>query len=401
MTGVLRTTIRQAIILASKDTKVLFKDRLAVAFSFLFPFLFVIGFTLALSGQGPSDDPVEFVLTTLETDGVSNELVDAIAGEDRGTVVVMTYDEAVRALKDDQIYGYVVFPAEFTESLINGNPTSLEVVSTGEGSGHEFALVGFANTLAKPFNDFHIVADAISEATGTDFSLIAEAAFETGLMEQGSSGTVEIDIEQVGDVETWNASNFTLPGYLTMFVFFAAALSAEGIARERRNHTLERLISNGVRREAIIIGKLMGTAFLGLLQISVLWIVGIFAFGIDLGVSPMAVILISVLMVVASSSFGVLIASFVQEARSASMAGVLASLTLAPIGGCWWPLFITPDWMQNLAKITPHGWANIGFNKLMLYGAEFGDVAAEMVALVMFGMLFAVVALWRFRTSSV
>lgn len=384
-----------------KDTKVLFKDRLAVAFSFLFPFLFVIGFTLALGGQGPSDDQVEFVLTTLETGGVSNQLVDAFAGQDQGTVVVMTYDEAVRSVEDDQIDGYVVFPADFTESLINGNPTSLEVVSAGEGSGHEFALVGFANTLAKPFNDFHIVAGAISQATGTDFSLIAGTAFETGLMEQGSSGTVEIDIEQVGDVEPWNASNFTLPGYLTMFVFFAAALSAEGIARERRNHTLERLISNGVRREAIIIGKLMGTAFLGLLQISVLWIVGIFAFGIDLGVSPLAVILISVLMVVASSSFGVLIASFIQEARSASMGGVLASLTLAPIGGCWWPLFITPDWMQTLAKITPHGWANIGFNKLMLFGAEFGDVATEMLALVFFGVLFAAVALWRFRTSSV
>ena len=396
----IRTTIRQAIILARKDTKVLFRDRLGVAFSFLFPFLFVIGFTLALGGQGPSDDPLELVLTTLETDGISNELIDAFATADQGQVVVMAYDEALQAMEDDLINGYIVFPADFTESLINGNPTSLEVVSTGDGSGPDVALVGFANSLAEPFNEIHVVAGAISEATGTNFPLIAQTAFETGLMDQGFSGTVEIDIEQVGDVEPWNASNFTLPGYLTMFVFFAAALSAEGIARERRNHTLERLISNGVRREAIIIGKLMGTAFLGLLQISVLWTVGILAFRIDLGASPVAVILISVLMVVASSSFGVLIASFIQEAKSASLAGVLASLTLAPIGGCWWPLFITPDWMQTLAKITPHGWTNIGFNKLMLYGAEFGDVAAEMVALVMFGVLFAAIALWRFRTSS-
>ncbi len=395
----MRTIIRQAIILARKDTKVLFKDRLAVAFSFLFPFLFVIGFTLALGGQGPSDDAVEFVLTTLETEGVSYQLIDAFAEEDQGPIVVMASDEAFRAAEDDQIDGYVMFPADFTESLINGNPTSLEVVSTGEDSAHQAALVGFANTLARPFNEFQVVAGAVSEATGTDFSMIAGTAFETGLIEQGFSGSVEIDVEQVGDVEPWNASNFTLPGYLTMFVFFAAALSAEGIARERRNHTLERLISNGARREAIVIGKLMGTGFLGLLQISVMWIVGIFAFRIDLGASPLAVILISILMVVASSSFGVLIASFIQEARSASMAGVLASLTLAPIGGCWWPLFITPDWMQTLAKITPHGWANTGFNKLMLYGAEFGDVAAEMAALLIFAILFGVVALWRFRTS--
>ena len=395
----MRTIIRQAIIFARKDTKVLFKDRLAVAFSFLFPFLFVIGFTLALGGQGPSDDAVEFVLTTLETEGVSYQLIDAFAEEDQGPIVVMASDEAFRAAEDDQIDGYVMFPADFTESLINGNPTSLEVVSTGEDSAHQAALVGFANTLARPFNEFQVVAGAVSEATGTDFSMIAGTAFETGLIEQGFSGSVEIDVEQVGDVEPWNASNFTLPGYLTMFVFFAAALSAEGIARERRNHTLERLISNGARREAIVIGKLMGTGFLGLLQISVMWIVGIFAFRIDLGASPLAVILISILMVVASSSFGVLIASFIQEARSASMAGVLASLTLAPIGGCWWPLFITPDWMQTLAKITPHGWANTGFNKLMLYGAEFGDVAAEMAALLIFAILFGVVALWRFRTS--
>ena len=396
----IKTTIRQAIILASKDTKVLFKDRLAVAFSFLFPFLFVIGFTLALGGQGPSDDPIEFVLTTLETDGVSNQLIDVFAVEDRGPVVVMTYHEALQAAEDDRIEGYVVFPADFTANLIKGDPTSLEVVSTGEDSGYQVALTGFANALARPFNEVNVVAGAVSEATGTEFSLIAGTAFETGLIDQGSFSTVEIAVEQVGDVEPWNASNFTLPGYLTMFVFFAAALSAEAIARERRNHTLERLLSNGARREAIVIGKLMGTAFLGLLQISVMWIVGIIVFRIDLGASPIAVILISVLMVVASSSFGVLIASFIQEAKSASMAGVLASLTLAPIGGCWWPLFITPDWMQNLAKITPHGWANTGFNKLMLFGAEFADVAAEMLALLMFAVLFAAVALWRFRTSS-
>lgn len=396
----IRTTMRQAVILARKDTKVLFKDRFAVAFSFLFPFLFVIGFTLALGGQGPSDDPVEFVVATLETGGVSNELLNAFAVADEGPVVVMTYDEALRAVEDDEIDGYVVFTADFTDRLINGNPTSLEVVSTGEDPGHELALVGFANTLAKPFNEIHVVAGAVSEATGTEFSLIARTAFATGLFDQASPGTVEVEIEQVGDVQPWNASNFTLPGYLTMFVFFAAALSAEGIARERRNQTLERLISNGVRRESIIIGKFIGTAFLGLLQIAVIWGVGIFAFGIDFGASPLAVMSISVLMVIASSSFGVLIASFIRESRSASMAGVLASLTLAPIGGCWWPLFITPDWMQTLAKITPHGWANIGFNKLMLYGAEFGDVAAEMLALAIFAVLFATVALMRFRTAA-
>ena len=74
-------------------------------------------------------------------------------------------------------------------------------------------------------------------------------------------------------------------------------------------------------------------------------------------------------------------------------------MILAPLGGCWWPLFITPEWMQSLAKLTPHGWANTGFNKLMLFGAQFGDVTQEMWALAAFGAAFLAVAVWRFRVS--
>ena len=131
-----------------------------------------------------------------------------------------------------------------------------------------------------------------------------------------------------------------------------------------------------------------------------MWTVGIFAFNIDLGVSPAAVVLLSILMTLASAAFGVLLASFVSDVKTATTAGVLVSLTLAPLGGSWWPLFITPQWMQSLAKITPHGWANGGFNKLMLFGAEFGDVSQEMIALTAFAAVFLAVALWRFRVSA-
>ena len=164
---------------------------------------------------------------------------------------------------------------------------------------------------------------------------------------------VELVPEQIGSIEPRSASNVTLPGYLTMFVFFAAAMSAEAIVRERRNHTLERLMSNGARRESVVIGKFLSALYRGVLQVLVLWVAGIFVFNIDLGVSPAAVVLISLLMVLASSAFGVMLASLVQTENAASGLGVLVSLALAPLGGCWWPLFITPQWMQSLAKLTP------------------------------------------------
>ena len=208
------------------------------------------------------------------------------------------------------------------------------------------------------------------------------------------------DFEQVGDVRPFNPSHFTIPGYLVMFVFFAAAMGAQEIARERENNTLERLASQGVKRQAIIAGKVLASIYRGLMQLAVLWIVGILGFGLDLGVSPATVVVVSLLMVAASSAFAVMLASLVTTRRGVDSAAVLVSLILAPIGGSWWPLFIMPEWMQALARLTPHGWANQAFNKLMLFGATAGDVVAEMVALLAFAMVFLVISLWRFRTSS-
>jgi len=106
-------------------------------------------------------------------------------------------------------------------------------------------------------------------------------------------------------------------------------------------------------------------------------------------------------MVIMSAAFGIMLATLVKTQRSAGSVAVLASLVLAPLGGCWWSLFILPKWMQALAKITPHGWATTGFNKLMLFSADFGAVVPKMLALIGFAVVFGVIAIWRFRISSV
>ena len=391
------TIVRQSLLMAAKDTKVFFKDRFALGFAFLFPFLFVIGFSLALGDLGAGDDPLELTIATQETSGLSPEIIEDLTAGAEGLVAV-DYQGALTEVEDGTLDGFVAFPADFTQSVTEGTPTTLEVVvDSGSPPETQAALTALASSIAGQVNQANITLAALLELSppASDGTL----SFDPEAVIGQRAPAVTFEVAQVGEVEPVGASNFTLPAYLTMFVFFAAALSAEAIARERQGQTLERLLSNGVRRESIIVGKFAGVAFRGLLQLAVLWTVGILAFGIDLGISPAAVILISILMAVTSAAFGVMLASFITDIKAATTAGVLVSLTLAPIGGCWWPLFITPDWMQSLAKLTPHGWANGAFNKLMLFGAEFGDVSQEMIALPAFGVAFLAIALWRFRLS--
>ena len=389
------TVMRQALLLASKDTRIFFRDRAALAFAFLLPFIFVIGFTLALRDVGPEDETLRFTLTTQETAGISVLVIDSLASNPEGPIVAMDHAEAVAAVDSGDIAGFISFPADFTQRYLSGQTSALEVYVGDAPPADEAALRGFAQEIAARFSEARAILSAL---IALGFQERAAAAMGD-LLADASGPAIDLQVEQVGEIAPFNTSNFVLPGYLTMFVFFTAAMGAEALARERQTHTLERLMANGVRRESLIVGKFLAGATIGVVQVAVMWTVGALAFDIDLGESPTAVIVLSLLMVLASAAFAVLLASFVSNVRTASAAGVLTSLVLAPIGGSWWPLFITPPFMQSLARLTPHGWANDALNRLMLFGAEFTDVVPSMAALVVFAAVFLSLALWRFRLA--
>ena len=404
------TIARQSLLLAWKDTRIFFKDRMALAFAFLLPFVFVIGFSLALQGAGPDNAPLRFTITTQETGGISGQTIETITAAAPDSIAAMAHPDAQAAAANGEINGFVTFPPDFTQRLLSGETAALQVI-TGPNAApaDEAALRGFAQEIAARLNEAAATINAITAISGpqapgaeTAANAIAgpqAAAALEPLLSAANALSGSIQIQQVGDILPFNASNFALPGYLTMFVFFTAAMGAEALARERQTHTLERLLSNGARRESLILGKFLAGAIIGVTQITVMWTVGALAFNINLGAAPAAVILLSLLMAIASAAFGAMLASFVRSVRAAAAAGVLTSLILAPLGGCWWPLFITPPFMQSLARLTPHGWANGGLNKLMLFGAQFTDVAPEMAALTAFAALFLAIALYRFRPT--
>ena len=413
--------LRNIWFLALKDLKIFAVDRMALGFGILFPFMFVTLFSFLLTDIGSEDQRLVLHLVTQEEEGsISHQIIAAMETRDEAQpapgqpqiVWLGDYDEARQKVEDKEIEGFIAFPEDFTQGVFRGSGAQLEVVADAQAIYTRAALYGLARAISSQIGSQYV-------AISTTIQLLTEQAQATGgempdigqITQQflaGQAGTAAwqslIEFQEpeiVGEVEPEQAANFVIPGYLVMFVFFTAALSAERIVRERQNHTLERLLSTSVRREAVLGGIFTGTAFKGLVQIAIFWTVGILAFGIDLGLAPAAVIIISILFIIMSSAFGLMLATLVRTDRAASSIGVLCALILAPLGGCWWPLFITPKWMQFIARFTPHGWAVGGFNKLMLFGADFGSVVPEMLVLIGFAVLFGAIGIWRFRTSAV
>jgi ABC-2 type transport system permease protein len=408
-------------LIALKDLKIFIKDRASVFFFVIFPFMFVVLFSFLMAGVGSEDDRLELHLVTQEAPGgLSYQILGAMETPDEallkpGDPLIIwdrDYIEARRAVEDGEIAGFIAFPADFTTALMTGSGTQLDVIADNDDINTRAALNGVAGAIASQIGTQQVVINASiallieGGAVKPDADSINAAVQQImgNLYSGGGAGAeasfITYRTEKIGEVEAENPSNFVIPGYLVMFVFFAAAVTAETIVRERQNHTLERLLASSVTRESILGGVFTGTVIRGLIQIIIFWVVGILIFKIDLGLAPAAVIILSILMVIMSSAFAVMLATLVRTQRAAGSLAVITALVLAPLGGCWWPLFILPRWLQSLAKISPHAWATTGFNKLMLFGADFGAAVPEMLALLGFAVLFALIAVWRFRTSA-
>jgi ABC-2 type transport system permease protein len=402
--------------IALKDLKIFVTDRASLFFSIVFPFLFIILFNSLMAGVGSEDNRVQIDIATQESEGgLSYQIIGAMETKDPSTlkpgdaVIVWDkdYNAARQAVLDKKLEGFLSFPADFTQSLLNGSPTKLNIFADAGATYTRAALEGLAGSITSQINaNFAVINSSVqllmtsgvkTEEIKAIIQKIQEGMFSGATAEKSY---LTYKTEQVGNVEAQNAANWVIPGYLVMFVFMAAATAAPEIVKERKNNTLERLLSTSVRRESILGGIFTGIAIKGLIQIIIFWAFGILVFHVNMGLSPLAVIILSLLMIIMSSAFAVMLATLARTIRSASSLAVITSLILAPLGGCWWPGFLYPEWLQNFAKITPHAWATDAFNKLMVFGAGFGDAVPSMIALVVFTVIFAGIAVWQFRTSA-
>jgi ABC-type multidrug transport system permease subunit len=415
--------LNHVYVIAEKELKLFFADRSALFFFILFPFFFVILFQFLMRDVGSEDRRLEINLATKEDNGgISHRIIEAMEtkedavlrpGEPRITWQ-RDHEKAYRAVRNGGIDGFLLFAEDFTEGLMMGYGAGLRVVSHARAPRTRAALTGIAQSIASQIGSRQVASKAVvgllvgdGSPAGGRFESEGMATISQIVMEMyagrdlhsGKDAFITFETRKTGEVEAENPSNFVIPGYLVMFVFFAAALAAERIVQERQNNTLERILASSVRRESIIGGIYLGIAARGLIQIIIFWTVGLLVFHMDLGLSPAAVIILSLLTVLMSSSFALMLATLARTQRSAGSAAVLTSLVLAPLGGCWWPLFITPRWMQMAARIAPHSWATTGFNKLLVFGADFQAIVPEICALLAFTLVFGIVALVRFRTS--
>jgi ABC-type multidrug transport system permease subunit len=133
-------------------------------------------------------------------------------------------------------------------------------------------------------------------------------------------------------------------------------------------------------------------------QILFFLVSGRLLFDVALGDSLGGIVLVLLVYAWVASSLGLWLGAVVRAEEKVVGLGVLSSMVMAALGGCWWPLEIVPDSMQVLAYFFPTGWAMAALHQLISFGAGLGSALRPLGMLALFGLAANVAAIRWFRT---
>jgi ABC-type multidrug transport system permease subunit len=189
-----------------------------------------------------------------------------------------------------------------------------------------------------------------------------------------------------------------VPGILVMFTLLVLLTSSSTmLVQERLQGLLRRLASAPISRAELLAGKWEGRMVLAAIQITAALVFGTFLFKMDWGPDLAMVILVLAVWAGFCASAGLWLGTVAKTEAQASGLGVLAANLLAALGGCWWPIEVTPEWMQLVQKAMPTGWTMDALHKLISFQAGPASVVPNVLLLVLAAVVFGVLAAKRFR----
>ncbi len=376
--------MRAAFDIALKDLRQKVRDRSALLISVVAPFALAALFSLILGGLD-EDFQARWGYVDLDGGQIAAALDEGpISGmESEGVIEVTRYataDAARTAVEAGEIDAAIIVPEGFTASSMAGAGSTVDLVVDPDAiissQVANSVLTGFASQV-----------DAVGLSVAT--ALIADASLPDAETTEALAELAAVAVDPVTIAQV--AVEDRLAGYATyyaaamaiLFVFLAAQFGIVSIHAERRSRTLARMLAAPIHWWAILAGKIIVSMVLALVSMGVI----IIGTGLLLGAQwgdPVALLALVLAAALAASGISLLTVAFTRNEEQAGSAIAIVSLTLAVIGGSFFPANQGPELLSQLSQLTPHAWFIDGINDLST-GGDLGSSITSVLVLVAIG----------------
>ena len=194
-----------------------------------------------------------------------------------------------------------------------------------------------------------------------------------------------------------NSHQHVGPAYVLFFVMMFVMMTAKELVASRQDRTMSRLVMSRATSLDLILGFFLGGMAIGLVQSALLLLMNSLAFGLDYGSSPLGLVLVVVLFAGFASGAAVLLGCVAKTGAQADGLGMALTMTMASLGGLWWPLEIVPEFMQKLGHSLPTGQAITVFHDMIGRGYGVAELSGLFVGLAFWFVAALALATWRLR----
>jgi ABC-type multidrug transport system permease subunit len=372
--------------IAMNDVRVVLKDRMVVVWWLAMPLAFVFMFSFMVRDR--TQDSTWLPVVQLDEHELANIFIDQLRAE-------KYYVEAKPAADVNQVGNWsraVVIPATFSEHIFAGKRVDLSL-TRGQGSPEK-----------------HLAAQALLVRALIRFNAAIAAVdlIERGWSEQSKQDLLA-ELALVPQLSVENKQHFslrpppsgfafTLPAYLVMFTMMMTVMyGGITLVHERVEKRINRLVAAPVSVFEIFLGKMLGRMVQPMLQGGLLIAAGVTIFRVNLGDHPLALAPVIVCFAFFCGALGLLFGVVFRTEQQVTGLGILATLVLAALGGCWWPLDVVPQTFKTIALFTPSYWAIQGLHDVISFGKSWLDVVPECAVLAAFGAAIAAIAIPLFH----
>jgi ABC-2 type transport system permease protein len=194
----------------------------------------------------------------------------------------------------------------------------------------------------------------------------------------------------------YNAYSHSFAGMGVQFILFMGIDLGIKLLTMRRMGLWQRLRAAPLSRAFLLTSQVGSGAVIAGLLFAGIFAAGMLFFGVRVEGSVIGFVGLIIAFACMTAAFGLFIAALGKTPEATRGLAIFATLVMVMLGGAWVPAFVFPQWLQTVSLVMPTRWAVDGFDAVTWRGLGFDAAWLPIVVLLLFTLLFGLIAVWRF-----
>lgn len=198
-----------------------------------------------------------------------------------------------------------------------------------------------------------------------------------------------------------NYKYFMVPGILVILLTMVGAnLTAINIVREKEIGTIEQINVTPVRKHHFILGKLIPFWVLGMVVLTIGFIIARVVYGIIPLGSFATIYIFAAVFLMAVLGLGLLISTYSATQQQAMLVSFFLMMVFILLGGLYTSIESMPRWAQYITMINPVSYFIEVMRAVMLKGSGLKDIIPQLLTITGFAVLFNGWAVYSYQKRS-